>query len=332
MKHDLLKIVEAAYADVDEEAWLRGLANAARPMLDAGLGVCAYTFAFERTLPVFGTSVDVGRVDPAMPRLEGMLAQGPPEIARRAFDSDIVSTLSDFFGLSDKPFFTENLRDMGARDSLGIVAYDPGGRGVCLASWLPEERKLPASFRRAWWHIVAHLRAALRLRLYGAEPPAVEAVLDASGTVHDARGVAEGRNARAALRHAAQAIDRARTRRDSDPKGAVEMWRALVAGRWSLVDEFETSGRHYLIARPNAPRTVPAKELSERERQVVALAARGRSNKLIAYELGIAPGTVATLLVRASRKLGVSSRARLINEWQRREKEAAENGGPASSP
>jgi DNA-binding NarL/FixJ family response regulator len=328
VKPDLLQVVEAAYADdVSEEDWLRGIGEAAAPELDAGLGVCAYAFKFENGLPVFGTSVDVGRFDSAMPRLMNMLAEGPPEIARRAFDSDIVSTLSEFFGLDDKPFFVKNLDDMGARDSIGVVVYDPRGSGVCLASWLPEQCVLPPAFKRAWAHIVAHLRAGMRLRRQGAEGLEPEAVLDLSGKLHDAIGAAEDRDARAHLRQAARAIDRARARRRSEPENAIEMWRALVSGRWSLVDQFEADGRHFLVARPNEVRTAPVRELTPREQQVAALAARGRSNKLIAYELGIALGTVATLLGRAARKLGVTSRTRLVLEWKRREAASAASRG-----
>lgn len=324
MKQDLLQVVEAAYAEhVSEQDWLRGIAEAGAPELDAGLGVCAYSFKFENGLPVFGTSVDVGRFDPAMPRLMNMLAAAPPDISRRAFDSDIVSTLSEFFGLSDKPFFTKNLGDLGAGDSIGVVAYDPRGCGVCLASWLPERRVLSPAFKRAWAHIVAHLRAGMRLRMHGAEAIGPEAVLDLSGKLHDASGAAKDRNARAHLRQAARAIDRARARRNSEPEKAIEIWRALVSGRWSLVDQFEADGRHFLLARPNEVRALPVRELTPRERQVAALAARGRSNKLIAYELGVALGTVATLLGRAARKLGVTSRTRLVFEWQRLERAAA---------
>jgi DNA-binding CsgD family transcriptional regulator len=44
----------------------------------------------------------------------------------------------------------------------------------------------------------------------------------------------------------------------------------------------------------------------------VALALLGRSNKLIAYELGLAHATVRVLTARAASKLGVTSRAALL--------------------
>jgi DNA-binding CsgD family transcriptional regulator len=45
---------------------------------------------------------------------------------------------------------------------------------------------------------------------------------------------------------------------------------------------------------------------------VVALAARGFSNKLIAYELGIRADTVATHLARIRAKLGIDTRVDLV--------------------
>jgi DNA-binding CsgD family transcriptional regulator len=86
----------------------------------------------------------------------------------------------------------------------------------------------------------------------------------------------------------------------------------LVAGTWSLVDVFDRDGRRYVIAQPNAPVVPPVTRLSSRESQVVACAALGHSNKLIAYELGLAPSTIAAHLARATAKLGATTRADLV--------------------
>jgi DNA-binding NarL/FixJ family response regulator len=130
----------------------------------------------------------------------------------------------------------------------------------------------------------------------------------------------EDSGAREALRRAALEIDRASGRlARTAPRAAIELWKALVAGRWTLIDSFKGEGRWYLLAQRNprnsrAPRT-PRRALTERERQVVGHAALGRSNKLIAYELGLAPSTVATHLAEAARKLRVRSRSALIRAW-----------------
>jgi DNA-binding NarL/FixJ family response regulator len=102
--------------------------------------------------------------------------------------------------------------------------------------------------------------------------------------------------------------------RRSSPDEAIALWRALVAGRWSIIDHFDSDGRRYLVARRNQP--APAARglgvLSPRERDVLARAALGHTNKLIAYELGVAVATVASALASAAVKLGVATRAELI--------------------
>jgi DNA-binding NarL/FixJ family response regulator len=130
--------------------------------------------------------------------------------------------------------------------------------------------------------------------------------------VHAERA-AERRDLREALRHAVRARDRARSAaiRRSDDGAAVDMWQALVSGRWSLIDRFESDGRRFTVAIENEPRVADPRALSPRERCVVQLAARGHANKSIAYSLGLAAGTVGALLARALRKLGLGSRAEL---------------------
>ncbi|MHB1132207.1 MAG: response regulator transcription factor [Chloroflexota bacterium] len=52
--------------------------------------------------------------------------------------------------------------------------------------------------------------------------------------------------------------------------------------------------------------------LSEREREVLRLAARGLTNKAIARELSLSPRTVQLHLALALRKLGVASRTEAV--------------------
>jgi DNA-binding CsgD family transcriptional regulator len=51
--------------------------------------------------------------------------------------------------------------------------------------------------------------------------------------------------------------------------------------------------------------------------QVASLAALGHPNKVIAYELGIALSSVATLLRRALRRLRLRNRAELVDLFSR---------------
>jgi DNA-binding NarL/FixJ family response regulator len=82
-----------------------------------------------------------------------------------------------------------------------------------------------------------------------------------------------------------------------------EIWRQLEAGSWTIRAEPD---RLHLLAREHP------EPLTARERVVVELASRGWSNKVIAYELGVGASTVSTHMSRAIAKLGVASRASLI--------------------
>ena len=73
-----------------------------------------------------------------------------------------------------------------------------------------------------------------------------------------------------------------------------------------LIEEFAT--------RPDPHRTPPAalEVLTDREREVLALVARGLSNGEIATELFISPATAKTHVSRMMMKLGARDRAQLV--------------------
>jgi FixJ family two-component response regulator len=84
----------------------------------------------------------------------------------------------------------------------------------------------------------AHVGAALRLRraLLPDSFEGAEAVLDPNGVVSHAEEPAKTPGARDALREAVLSSERARgSMRRTDPVDALELWQALVAGRWSLI-------------------------------------------------------------------------------------------------
>lgn len=221
-------------------------------------------------------------------------------------------------------------------DSFNIAALDATGRGCAFIVNLPEASTgpVPEAVSAFWGQIAGHIAGGHRLlrereAKTGVSPfDTAEAVLDPSGHLHHATGPARGAAARESIRHAALSIDRARLAARQTPldrRETLEAWQAMTSGRWTVVDQFDTDGRRYFLARPNAPAVAEDALLTTRERQVVSHAALGHTNKTIAYELGLTPGTVATHLAAASRKLGVRSRVELIRAFR-----AHERAGPTS--
>jgi DNA-binding CsgD family transcriptional regulator len=165
----------------------------------------------------------------------------------------------------------------------------------------------------------AHLVAAFRVRRQFADrliatemAPNPDAVLRPDGRLEHAEGAAKPNLARDSLQRAVVAYDRARgSLRRRDPDEAVAIWQALVAGRWSLVDHFDTDGRRFVVAHRNDAIPPDGRALTLRERQVLAYAAIGHSNKQIAYDLGLATSTVGWHLARARSKLRLPSLAAL---------------------
>jgi DNA-binding CsgD family transcriptional regulator len=115
------------------------------------------------------------------------------------------------------------------------------------------------------------------------------------------------------IRRTAIQVDLARGRlRRGETCEALQLCEGVVRGRWSMVDWFDTDGRRFILALPNAPHIRDPRGLTEREYQVATHAGTGDSCKLIAYRLGVSRSRVSELLHRAMRKLGVQTRGQLV--------------------
>jgi len=99
---------------------------------------------------------------------------------------------------------------------------------------------------------------------------------------------------------------------ESGAEAAREVWRALVAGRWSVVDHCDRAGRRYLLAVANLPKDQDASALTAREVQILARVALRHSLKVVSYELGLSHSTVSGQLQSALRKLRLGSVAEAV--------------------
>jgi len=321
---DCIGVVEALYAlELEDEPWLAHVARAAAE----GIRVRhrgAYAVTYDASdvndckFPAFAATDDVD------PKLAHILATDFPEFYRRtpAIVERVLRRVA--FAPSRKlpgsellDGAHEALGRFGVHQILGLNGVNADGRGAHVGLLLTRRASPvdPDLLARLSSHLAAASR--LRRRLAGASAIAsADAVIEPTGTIVHAERGAKLRGAREALSAAARHLERLRgPLRRRDPEQAARQWKALVDGRWSLVDQFEADGKRFLLAQSNEAPTADVAFLSERERQVVALAAMGHANKMIAYELGIAISTVGVLLGRAARKFGATKRAALIEAY-----------------
>ena len=136
---------------------------------------------------------------------------------------------------------------------------------------------------------------------------------NAKGTDPDLR-----REARVAVLRATRAPDARAPGLRPEREQAARIWRAVVAGEWSLLDHFDAGGRRFVVARNDSERAHHTLEvLTPGERRVVAYAAKGYTNKLIGYELRLSASAVGMRIARAARRLAVRSRVELIAAYRR---------------
>jgi DNA-binding NarL/FixJ family response regulator len=116
---------------------------------------------------------------------------------------------------------------------------------------------------------------------------------------------------RVALRDTVQRVEQSRTRRArQDGEAALDVWKSLVDGRAYLMEHIEPGGRRYYLLCQSLPRRGSIRGLAPDEVTVSLQAARGLTNKAIAYSLGWTEAATARRLSRAATKLGLpSSRA-----------------------
>jgi DNA-binding CsgD family transcriptional regulator len=106
-----------------------------------------------------------------------------------------------------------------------------------------------------------------------------------------------------------------RVHRRMDQAHTTQQLKDLQNGTCSVVDQIVHVRRRFLLIRENGEHERDTHAITPREREVVALASRGISNKVIAYELGVTTSTVSTLISQAAAKLGLRSRAAIIHAF-----------------
>jgi DNA-binding CsgD family transcriptional regulator len=321
--HDMIGSFEALYdVDSDDEHWLRKILESIHPALDQGGGMMGMFYEATSDGGVrfwghdgFGTAAEVLKA--ALPTVNGL--EGDELQYMYLQCPRVMASASEILGIERVQEFGPHtpLGALGFADTIGIKCHEPEGWGVMLGLPAFHLSKVDAELDTRWSRFAAHLTAALRIRrrLRIAEGKDIlpDAVLTAQGTVSHAEELAKSPRSRELLTYAVRARESARGPiRRTDPEEAVGLWQALVSGRWTLLDQVDSDGRRWILARRNAPASRVVEKLSDRERQVLAYVTLGHSNKLIAYTLGLSVAAVGNVIARASRKLGSRSRVELV--------------------
>jgi DNA-binding CsgD family transcriptional regulator len=325
-RNDQIEIVEAAYAiGAPHETWQHRLTELVARQWDGE----AISFVYDAS-------------DPHAPKRESLimlmsedkcaayerLSSGPwtPDYIRGLFHRgphlfNLYELMAELGTTAQEWEALKPIRDKAPDFDFDLFSHavrtlDPSHRGVIFFT---SARPITERIRRVWGQLAAHIGIAYRLRRQLADAPCPsdellgEAIVDLEGRCQHAEGEARSADARELLRAATRAVMRARgSLRARDPDEALELWRGLVDGRWSLIDRFDADGKHYLVAHRNPPQVRDHRALSRREAEVAAYLAMGLSNKEIGYALGIAITTTSDHISSIERKLGVGSRSELV--------------------
>ena len=329
-----IDIVEGAYAlQGSDEDWLRGVAQHILATHDEGLGIGAYIVDVRDSGLEIRSFCREGNA-PSVAVMASTLRDAPSQefVVRAHLRGGLSTTSEAFKAMPEILAHADSLliERFGVRDTLTFLASDGVRTTSAFSVGLPRRRKVAAHECRFWGRLGSHVAAGLRLRerlainshaVAGTDQSVDvtqfgEAIFDGAGRLLHSTGAATGRSPRDRLRTAVMAADKARGKlRKRDPEAALELWRGMVDGRWTLVDHFDTDGRRFVVACENLIDIRSPRQLSDRERQVAHLIALGRSNAQVAYELGMSASTVSVHLRIALRKLGFESRAKLCDAW-----------------
>ena len=301
----LLKVIREAGSP--DEQWAKDVSVATRSVLDGehpiGLAVVVHD------APLTMAKTLINGFPPGLASLFEMTPQvfselGGREMYRRYFHPARLATthLEIERGLAAEVAapFQAYRKSMGFVDVVGMLAHPDPGVAMVLCAMQDKAVHLAPPERQFLTRIGLHLQTAYRLRR---RPEVVIAELDAKGRIlHREERAPTDRT----LTEQVARVEQAQSR-----DGGMELWPALVAGKYSLVERGSGRGKRYLVIE-NSAAPQPLRALAPREAEVVAHASRGLSAKMIAYAMGLSSATVTHHLLQAAAKIGVATRLDLV--------------------
>lgn len=309
---DLLNLLDAVY-DVEQSRsrWFTGVLEAFLTTFGPGAGVGGVLYDISASDRIAVELMKGVHIPPGW-REAGLDIHADtrfiPAIVAN-YRSTLCASLADLLAAASQDMHTEYYSRHGIRGQIMVNGADCSGKGGVIFLFSSSPITLSDAQRDLFSRLATHIATAYRLQRGRPHDP--EAILTPGGHVEHAEPAARAAATRQHLGLAVRQREQIRSAQ-TDARRVIRGLKGLVDGTWTLVDQYERGGKRYVLARENAPKPREPARLSERERQVAALAALGRTNKLIAYELGLAQPTVRVLMARACAKLGVKTRMELI--------------------
>lgn len=311
-EQDWVGVLEAAHRPTtDDTTWANEVVSAAARLFDASHMIGVASVRYDAALAFTPAFLSGWRLEPEelLGRLAAFAQASPATFRALYFPPRMVTThgaLDRMVSDDERAVLGAIRAGFGIEDALGLVLHpSPGVASVLSIGWSGAIEVTRAEHHRLT-QLAIHLEAAQRLRLH---PESVIAVIHPDGRIAHAEGRAAPELGALAL-HAKNA-DRAKTRAWRDKPEALDLWRAVVAGRVSLVER-EDGGKRLWLAVENDPAKTSMRALSPAQLAALQAAARGLSTKEIAYTLGVSVPTASAHLGEAASRVGVATRIDLV--------------------
>jgi DNA-binding NarL/FixJ family response regulator len=308
---DWVRILEAAVADEsDDSVWAEAVVDAVGAVFTRAMSVGLQIVAVgDDGVPSSSLVLAPGMSRVEVDEVSAFPLTMPAEAFRAFYYPPVpVCTHGEILRSMHEPvaeLIKEFNRSRGFRETVGVISH-PSPR-LTIVAWAIHDHAVALSTheRRLLTQVALHLEAGYRAR---SSPSLVKAVLTADGRV--VRRADDAPSSAVLESHGASVLEaRSRTRRGT--ADAMDLWPSLLSGKLSLVPRGTAAKRHYEVI-DNPPATIGLRALSARETEVLEQSARGLPAKLIAYALGVSPGSVSSSLAQVATKLGVASRLELL--------------------
>lgn len=307
----VVNLLERVYAPLpNEKDWLSEVIEAARSAFGGHLAIQAFTGSLSSSLDMnFQSMVGDDSINENMLRMIEYARSNDPSLLQYLYSAGpFISIRTQLVPARGDRLVDMLNKRVGSRDVVIAFGLDASG-SACGVGWLRSSvEHLPRQVHQSIERIAAHLASAYRLRRRADQDIATT---DSQDTLVDLRDDTLTRKS-ARLREAVLSVDRARRIAGGSPDQALACWKALVDGKWTLLERFMDGDRRVFVARPNEPTKFELHALSAREKTIVTFAVLGHSSKLIAYELDINESTVSRHMASALQKLNLTSRSELI--------------------